>query len=112
MAHAEAQSVRPRGGLLSQSSGQTVNTVAGYARQLSHPAYESLLRSESFLRKLVPFLIVLFLVIAGAARWIALQSQADAITQQTNREMHFIAELLQIKLENIHPAELEAFYHQ
>ncbi|MEM8649109.1 MAG: ATP-binding protein [Pseudomonadota bacterium] len=108
MAHAEAQSVRPRGGLLSQNSGQTVNTVAGYARQLSHPAYESLLRSESFLRKLVPFLIVLFLVIAGTARWVTLQSQADAIAHQTKREMHFIAELLQVKLERIDAENISA----
>jgi two-component system cell cycle sensor histidine kinase PleC len=98
MSNAEAQFVRPRKGLLQLKGSQTPNIVAGYARQLSHPAYDSLLRSETFLRRLVPVLIILFLAIAGAARWMSLMSQADFIREQVDSEMHFVAELLEQKL--------------
>ena len=68
MAQAEARA-RPQGRYLRLKGDGTANIVAGYAKQLSHPAYESLLRSETFLRRLVPVLIVLFLAVAATARW-------------------------------------------
>ena len=98
MSQAEAHNVRHRKGLLRLKGDSSATVVAGYARQLSHPAYENLLKSETFLRRLVPALIVLFLAIAGVARWMALDSQADLIREQTNTEMHFIAELIEQKL--------------
>ena len=83
-------------------SGDTAATVvAGYARQLSHPAYENLVRSESLLRRLVPVLIVVFLIIAAAARWITLNQESYQIRQAVDSEMHFIAELVNEKLSNL-----------
>jgi len=81
----------------------------GYARQLSHPAYENLIKSETFLRRLVPALLVLFLAIAGLARWISLQSQAEVIRVQTNTEMHFIAELIEQRLLTLPQDEGKAY---
>ncbi len=98
MSQAEAHNMRHRKGLLRLKGDSSATVVAGYARQLSHPAYESLLKSETFLRRLVPALIVLFLIIAGVARWMSLQSQAELIRSQTNTEMHYIAELIEQKL--------------
>lgn len=98
MSQAEAHHVRHRKGLLRLKGNSSATVVAGYARQLSHPAYENLLKSETFLRRLVPALIVLFLAIAGLARWMSLQSQAEVIRLQTNTEMHFIAELIEQRL--------------
>ncbi len=98
MSQAEAQNMRHRKGILQLKGNSSATVVAGYARQLSHPAYENLLKSETFLRRLVPALIVLFLVIAGVARWMALQTQAELIRSQTNTEMHYIAELIEQKL--------------
>ena len=100
MAHADVHPVRPRKGLLLPKGEKTADVVAGYARQLSHPAYERLLRSETFLRRLVPVLIVLFLVIAATARWVSLQSQAEYIQIQTDAELHFIAETIHERLQN------------
>ncbi|MGI9352480.1 MAG: hypothetical protein ACR2O3_13025, partial [Rhizobiaceae bacterium] len=60
MARTEAHGVRPRRNFFKLNGDQAASTVVGYARQLSHPAYENLLRSETFLRRLVPILIVLF----------------------------------------------------
>ncbi len=93
MSQAEAHNMRHRKGLLQLKGDNSANIIAGYAQQLSHPAYEKLLKSETFLRRLVPALIVLFLAIAGIARWMSLDNQAEIIRQQANTEMHFIAEL-------------------
>lgn len=97
MARTEAHGVRPRERFFKLNGDNTANIVAGYARQLSHPAYESLLRSETFLRRLVPVLIVLFLAIVAVARWSSLQSQAEFIRSSADAEMHFIAELVEAK---------------
>ena len=101
MTNAEAHIVRPRKGLLNRKGKQSPGIVAGYAKQLSHPAYENLLHSETFLRRLVPVLIVLFLAIAGVARWMSLSSQAEYIRNQVQSEMHFVAELIEQKLFNV-----------
>ena len=98
MARTEAHGVRPRKSFFRLNGDQTASTVAGYARQLSHPAYENLLRSETFLRRLVPILIVLFLGIVAIARWSTLQSQAEYIRSSTDAELHFIAELIDERL--------------
>ncbi|MEM9277554.1 MAG: ATP-binding protein [Pseudomonadota bacterium] len=98
MARTEAHNVRPRKSLFKLKGDKTANIVAGYARQLSHPAYENLLRSETFLRRLVPVLIVLFLGIVAVARWSTLQTQAEYIRSSTDAEMHFIAELIEERI--------------
>lgn len=98
MAQTEAHGVRHRKSFLHLKDGKTATLVAGYARQLSHPAYENLVKSESILRRLVPVLIVLFLAIAGAARWVSLNSQHEQIVNSVDAEMHFIAELVHERL--------------
>ena len=105
MAQMEAHNVRHHSGVLQSKGEKTANLVAGYARQLSHPGYESLIRSETFLRRLVPVLIVLFLAIAAAARWVSLSNQADQIRETVDAEMHYIAELVQEKLQRYEVAD-------
>ena len=68
--------------------------IAGYARLLSHPAYERLLSSEGFLRRLVPILIVIFLCVVAFARWAQLNSESAFIRESTETEITFISELL------------------
>ncbi len=97
MALADARPVRARNGFLALKGDRTTTIVAGYARQLSHPAYERLLKSETFLRRLVPVLIVLFLAVAATARWMSLQTQSEFIRTQVDAELHFIAELVDEK---------------
>jgi len=109
MSQAEAHNVRHRKGFLQLKGDSSATVVAGYARQLSHPAYENLIKSETFLRRLVPALLVLFLAIAGLARWISLQSQAEVIRVQTNTEMHFIAELIEQRLLTLPQDEGKAY---
>lgn len=76
------------------------SAVAGYAKQLSHPAYERLLKSEDLLRKLVPILIVIFLVIIATARWVQINNMGKQIIAANKAELHFIAELAEVKIEN------------
>jgi len=98
MAGADAQIVRA--GKTDSASGrlQSGNGVAGYAKLLSHPVYERLLGSEEFLRKLVPVLIVVFLVIVAAARWIQINTMGQQIVEANKSELYFIGELLEEKL--------------
>lgn len=83
---------------LKLSGNKAHANIVGYARQLSHPAYERLLNSEDFLRKLVPVLIVIFLVVIAAARWIQINSMGAQIVESSKSEMHFIAELTDEKI--------------
>jgi two-component system cell cycle sensor histidine kinase PleC len=92
MAHAGAQRVRLRASAWGRR--RTRATVSGYARLLSHPAYEQLLNSETFLRRLIPVLIVIFLAIVATARWLSLADQARQIRNGAEAEMSLVAELL------------------
>ncbi len=46
--------------------------LSGHARLLAQPAYERLLAAEPFLRRLIPVLIVIFLAIVAAIRYVQL----------------------------------------
>ncbi|GIL02809.1 MAG: PAS domain-containing sensor histidine kinase [Alphaproteobacteria bacterium] len=96
MAHADARGVRSRASLFAGKAAGA--RAAGYARLLSHPAYERLISSEKFLRRLIPVLIVIFLLIVATARWLSLSTQADDIRRSAEAELNFIAELLAERL--------------
>ena len=49
--------------------------VSGHARLLARPAYQRLLAAEPLLRRLIPVLIVIFLLIVGLARFVELYLQ-------------------------------------
>ena len=87
-----------RRGMRHSTSGAASNAVGGYARIFSHPAYENLLSSEDFLRRLVPVLIVLFLAVVGVARWVQINKFAEQIIDTNRAELHFIAELLEERI--------------
>ena len=101
MANADARSASAgfqdsaAGGIGKRHSG---GAVSGYARILSHPAYENLLSSEEFLRRLVPVLIVLFLAVVAVARWVQINKFAEQIIDTNRAELHFIAELLEERI--------------
>jgi len=92
-----AQAGRARASLF----GGRTNRAAGYARLLSHPAYERLLSSEKFLRHLIPVLIVIFLCIVAAARWMSLTGQAQDIRRSAETELTLIAELLSERISTL-----------
>src|SRR5918995_1823505 len=69
---------RPRGALASALRHipdlQRLNSaaLAGHARLFIHPAYARLVNSEPYVKRLVPILIVLFVVALGGMRPVAL----------------------------------------
>jgi two-component system cell cycle sensor histidine kinase PleC len=77
---------RPRGAIASAirhtPDPQRLNSaaLAGHARLFVHPAYARLVNSEPYLKRLIPILIVLFVVALGAMRVVALY-QARAETE-------------------------------
>lgn len=98
MAQGDAQTARAQDQLYSNQSKNPNSGIFGYAKFLSRPAYEHLLKSESLLRQLVPVLIVIFLAIVALARWMSLANQATEIEYSTSAELNFIAEIIQEKL--------------
>lgn len=104
MGQADARRVQSRSTLFARR--RSGSRVSGYARLLSHPAYERLLNSESLLRRLIPVLIVIFLCIVAAARWMQLNSEAIAIRDSAETELNFIAELLTDRIGSIKLADL------
>ena len=53
------------------------NEIAGHAKLFAKPAYEHLLRAEVTLKRLIPFLIVAFLVVVAAARVLVLVNDRE-----------------------------------
>jgi two-component system, cell cycle sensor histidine kinase PleC len=76
---------RPRGAIASAirhiPDFQRLNSaaLAGHARLFIHPAYARLVNSEPYVKRLIPILIVLFVVALGGIRVVALyQGRAEA----------------------------------
>ncbi len=70
MARAEA-ALSPAAKHYQKSAGERPRrpSISGHARLLAGPAYRQLLAAEPFLRRLIPILIAIFLVIVGLARF-------------------------------------------
>src|SRR5262245_61644379 len=77
-------------------------TISGHARLLAHPAYQKLLAAEPFLRKLIPVLIFIFLVIVGLARFVELYQLRSEREYQARESMSLIARVLAGALEKLH----------
>lgn len=53
--------------------------LSGHARMIAAPAYKQLLAAEPFLKRLIPILIIVFLVMVAATRFMSLMSQRDDV---------------------------------
>src|SRR5690606_40341720 len=78
MAKADAWGM-PTGGLWRRWRWGRRVKVAGNARILAAPAYERLLAMEPYLRRAIPALIVLFLLVIAAARFLSMMTWRDDI---------------------------------
>jgi len=68
--------------------------VSGHARLLARPAYQKLLAAEPLLRRLIPVLIVIFLVIVGLARFVELYQLRTEREYDARETMGLIASVL------------------
>src|SRR5690606_13728650 len=86
----------------------------GYVYLLSGPAYRKLLSLEPVLRRIVPVLIIAFLVILAGARMMSLLSQREEIESDARHEMALtaahVATKLQKQMEATAPADNSGDY--
>ena len=68
--------------------------ISGHARLLARPAYQRLLAAEPLLRRLIPILIVIFLVIVGLARFVELYQLKTEREYDARETMGMIATVL------------------
>ncbi|MDR0254111.1 MAG: PAS domain-containing protein, partial [Brucellaceae bacterium] len=73
--------------------------LSGYVYLLSGPAYRKLLSLEPVLRRIVPVLIIAFLVILAGARMFSLLSQREEIAADARHEMALTAAHVAAKLQ-------------
>ncbi|MDZ5698344.1 PAS domain-containing sensor histidine kinase [Chelativorans sp. M5D2P16] len=59
--------------------------VAGNAKIIAAPAYERLVALEPYLRRAIPVLIIIFLVIVAATRFLSMMAWRDDIERDTKR---------------------------
>lgn len=90
MAKADAWGL-PTGGLWRRWRWSRRTKVAGNARIIAAPAYERLLAVEPYLRKSIPVLIVLFLLVIAAARFLSMMTWHDDIERDAKSVMGLMA---------------------
>ncbi|KAB0540033.1 two-component system cell cycle sensor histidine kinase PleC [Pseudochrobactrum saccharolyticum] len=88
--------------------------LSGYVYLLSGPAYRKLLSLEPLLRRVVPVLIIAFLIILAGARMLSLLNQRDEIESDARHQMALtaahVASKLQKQIESVPPADSDGDY--
>jgi two-component system cell cycle sensor histidine kinase PleC len=79
--------------------GQTTGPgLTGHARLLAHPAYQKLLTAEPLLRRLIPILILVFLTIVGAVRFVDLYQLRGEREAEARNTISLIASVVSTAL--------------
>ncbi len=104
---ARAEAVQPSVAKRSLLSGIRLPrrvAISGHAKLLARPAYQKLLAAEPFLRRLIPILIVIFLLIVGAARFVQLYQLKTDREYDARETIGLVATVLSAALEKAYPA--------
>jgi two-component system, cell cycle sensor histidine kinase PleC len=99
MAKADARSA-PAGQVFAQmrrTAKLQRNGLTGPARLLAEPAYQKFLAAEPFLRRAIPVLTVIFLIIVGAVRFVTLTNQRDSLIVQAKSNVALTAALIEAR---------------
>src|SRR5690554_1966810 len=64
--------------------GEASGRLAGNARAIAAPAYKRLLAAEPYLRRTIPTLILIFLVVIAASRFMSLVTLRDEVERNAN----------------------------
>ncbi|AZO24895.1 PAS domain S-box protein [Mesorhizobium sp. M1E.F.Ca.ET.045.02.1.1] len=65
--------------------------LAGNARLIAEPAYQRLLAAEPLLRRSIPALIVIFLIVIAALRFLSLVNERDEVERETRAVLSLAA---------------------
>ena len=76
--------------------------LRGHVREFSAPLWARFLQSEKFLRRSIPVLIVLLLVLVAGVRSASLMGSSQSIEASARTEISLLADLVAVKLEQ-HP---------
>lgn len=79
MAEADARSAPETGSFARRNGRRNPPGLSGNARVLAHPAYQRLIAAEPFLRRSIPTLIIVFLIVIAAARTVSMIAWRDDI---------------------------------
>lgn len=97
-AHLAAASSRRLAPILSLLTGSR-KRVSGPARLDARPTYQRLLAAEPWLRRLIPVLIIIFLTIVGAARYVQLMDMREDREAFAAEQVNMLATLVADALE-------------
>src|SRR3954465_9010999 len=90
MAKADAWGA-PGGEGLSRQRAARQRGLAGHARVLAEPAYRRLLAAEPILRRSIPTLIVIFLLVVAAARVLSLLAWREDVERNAHAVLRLAA---------------------
>ncbi|WP_421724209.1 PAS domain-containing sensor histidine kinase [Bauldia sp.] len=104
---AQAEAVQPsvaKRATLSRFRLPRKAAISGHARLLAGPAYQKLLAAEPLLRRAIPILIVIFLFIVAAARFIELYQHRLEREYDARQTIELIATVIADAIERTYPA--------
>ena len=101
MAKADAHGAAAAGKLAPKKRKMAIGkqSIAGPARLLAEPAYQKFLAAEPVLRRAIPVMTIIFLMIVASVRFISLSEQKDELFLQAKSDVSLVADLLQAKTE-------------
>ncbi|MEP1206749.1 MAG: ATP-binding protein [Rhizobiaceae bacterium] len=82
-----------------QAHASPLLALSGQARQLSAPLWSRFLRSENFLRRSIPVLIIVLLVLVAGARTGSLLGSAQRLQDDAKQQIALLSDLLTLRLE-------------
>jgi two-component system cell cycle sensor histidine kinase PleC len=101
MAKADAHGAAAAGKLAPKKRKVAIGkqSITGPARLLAEPAYQKFLAAEPVLRRAIPVMTVIFLIIVAAVRFISLSEQKNELLQQATSDVSLLMDLLRVKAE-------------
>jgi two-component system cell cycle sensor histidine kinase PleC len=93
------------------AGGRGDKPLAGNAESIAAPAYRRLLAAEPYLRRSIPFLIVIFLIVVAATRLLSLLALRDDIEHEARSMVAVAAAQVQLAMraeQNTSPDDAEA----
>jgi two-component system cell cycle sensor histidine kinase PleC len=74
------------------------STVEGFARPLAHPTYRKLMEAEPWLRRIVPSLVILFLVIVAIAAYLQTITSRNETISDSAGQIEILSALAAVEL--------------
>ncbi|MCC0030321.1 MAG: PAS domain-containing protein [Brucellaceae bacterium] len=104
MGHADARGAADGSGYIGRKATRRRPPLHGHAKLLAAPAYAKLVALEPLLRRAIPILIVVFLLIVASARFMSLLAWRDDIQRSANSLLQLSSGMIAAHLDAAHKA--------